>query len=191
MVHQVSQHPGRYPGVGQGLGVGVAEGVRMNGPPVKRNRLTGLAGSAGVEAGDAGHPGPHPHQDLMGRQVGPPVGVLVRPGQQPQRLARGVGEALGHPGLLGADRLDQRRVGQRQPPAHPGRLVVVIDQHRLGVLVKAEAVQVQAGDLADPPPGALEQQVGEHRRLPGAFRENPEAVMAGSSGGSRHGPQPV
>ena len=23
----------------------------MNGPPVKRNRLTGLAGSAGVEAG--------------------------------------------------------------------------------------------------------------------------------------------
>ena len=83
MVHQVPEHRRRYSLIRQRLGIGVPEGVRVNAAPVEPDRLTVVAGPGGVEAGDAGHPGSQPHQDLVSGQMGAPVGVLVRLRQQP------------------------------------------------------------------------------------------------------------
>jgi hypothetical protein len=62
--------------------------------------------------------------------------------------------------------------------------VVVIDQDVLAVLVGVEAVQVQAGDLADPPAGALEQLVGEHRERADLLTEHAEGGTPGGASGA-------
>ena len=181
MVHQVPQHRGRHALVGKGLGVGVAEGVRGDRRAGEADRLTALVESASGDDRDRVHPRPQPVVDLTAADVGAAVTVLVRPRQQPELLPGSAREALGDPALLVTDRLHQAAVSDGQAPAHPAGLMVVIDEHRLGVLVDIEAVQVQAGHLADPAPGALEQPVGEHRHLAGTVPPAPPASVRGPS----------
>lgn len=113
--------------------------------------------------------------DLRAGKVGGAVGVLARPRQEPQRFRRGAGEALDDPGLLSTDRLDQGAVGEREAPAHPGSLVVVVDEDCPFVLVFFEAAEVQARNLTDAAPGPLQELVDEDGHLPGPFPKHAEA----------------
>jgi hypothetical protein len=84
VVHQVPQHQSWNALVGQGLGVGVADGMGVYGLAVEGHRRALLVGGARVDAGDGGDPGPHPFGDQFGTDMRGAVGVLGRPGQQPQ-----------------------------------------------------------------------------------------------------------
>jgi hypothetical protein len=56
--------------------------------------------------------------------------------------------AVAHPLLLRGGVL-----ADRQPPARPERLVIVIDEHGLAVLVSGQAVEVQIADFLRPAAG--------------------------------------
>ncbi|MGI8685400.1 MAG: hypothetical protein ACR2MO_09985 [Acidimicrobiales bacterium] len=161
----------------------MAEGVRGDPGAVERDGLATAVGRAGVDGGDGVDPGPDPDAELVGVDVAGAVGVLVGPGQQPQALALCPGEALGHPALLGPDGVDQGGVGQWQAPGHPPGLVVVVDEDRLPRLVDVQAVEVQAGNLAQSPAGALQQPVGHHRHLAGLVAQHPHRAETRPAGG--------
>lgn len=59
------------------------------------------------------------------------------------------------------------------------------------MLVDIQALEVEAGDLADAAPGALEQAVGEHRHLPGVVAQHAEVVVAGAARRPGDTPQQV
>lgn len=52
--------------------------------------------------------------------------------------------------------------------------MVVVDEDVFAVLVDAQAIQSQAGDLADATAGGLQEQVGEYRHVAGSFTERAE-----------------
>ena len=57
------------------------------------------------------------------------------------------------------------------------------------MLIYIQALQVQAGHLADPPAGAFEQQVGQDRHAPGLIAEHAQAPVSGTAGGAGDGAQ--
>jgi hypothetical protein len=66
------------------------------------------------------------------------------------------------------------------PPGHPAGLVVVIHEHRFAVPVNLDAVEAEAGRLADPPAGEVQQPIGEHGHLAGVAAQDAQAPAAGT-----------
>ncbi len=102
------------------------------------------------------------------------IDIRPRLREQPEVLPGSPGEALHHPSLLIPDGLHEGGVSQREAPSHPAGLVVVIDENGLAVFVHRQAVQVQAGDLAETATGALQEQIGEHDHVTGPLTHHTE-----------------
>ncbi len=69
--------------------------------------------------------------------------------------------------------------------------MVVIDEDRLAGLIDAEAVQVEAGDLAQPPAGLLQQPIGQHRHLAGLVAQHPHWARTRPAGDALATPQQI
>ena len=129
-------------------------------------------------------------------------------GRRPSGLRRGAGSSLSspagvaggpHPGLLTDDHCGGG-LADRQPPAEPVGLVVVVDEHGGAVLVAVQAAHRQAEDVFGAPPGVdgdlggdldLDRfeavQIGA-QHVHDLWRQVPSRLPAGGLGGDVTGP---
>ena len=159
VVHELFEHVNGHSGVGVPLGVRMAQRVGSDQGRIERDRPPVRSAQLAVDRPDLGDPGLERPGHRRGGQV--PVGSLgaqQRAGEQPVALRGRGGQRCAalfpaHDGLRGAG-------GDRQPAAHPARLVVVVDEVVLAA-GDLDAAGVQADHLAGAPAGVAQDLVDD------------------------------